>query len=205
MALPSRAMPLVVGIVYAAVMCAIVVRYRRKFGRSPINISAAGGILQVARLAALIIFGCFIAGKAIAEAVGWYYPLDTVLVGPFPISGTIAMIAGAALVLTAIVTMGSSWEIPVGPEEDRPAGGLITSGVFRLSRNPIYLGMIVALIGWLLLIPSLLSLIIVVGAIANLHRQAIEEEKHMREAFGLAFENWARKVGRFVPWLGRIE
>ena len=100
--------------------------------------------------------------------------------------------------------MGASWEIPISPEQNSPAAGLITSGSFRFSRNPIYLGGIVTLVGWMLLIPALLSFIIVIAAILNLRHQALEEEEYLIRTYGPQYEAWAREVGRFVPWFGRL-
>ncbi|HUO04922.1 MAG TPA: isoprenylcysteine carboxylmethyltransferase family protein [Candidatus Binataceae bacterium] len=196
--------PLAMGAIYAALMGGIILRYRRKFGRSPIRFSSSGGINQIAKAAALIVFGGVLVWKAVAETFGLYFPLNYPLFEPFPVLGTIAMIVGASLAISATRTMGASWEIPIGPEAESPAGGLITSGPFRCSRNPIYLGMILALAGWMLLIPSPLSIFFAVGAVLNLRRQAIEEEKHMLAAYGSAYKEWARNSGRFVPWFGRL-
>ena len=56
----------------------------------------------------------------------------------------------------------------------------------------------------MLLIPAILSLVIVIGAILNLRYQALEEEEYLIRTYGPQYEAWAREVGRFVPWFGRL-
>jgi protein-S-isoprenylcysteine O-methyltransferase Ste14 len=113
-------------------------------------------------------------------------------------------LAGALMILVAIAAMGASWEIPIGAERESPAAGLITSGPFRYSRNPIYLGFGITIVGWMMLIPTTLSLVIVIGGMLNLRYQALEEEKYLVRKYGADYEAWAREAGRFIPWLGRL-
>ena len=198
-----RFVPLAMLAIYAAVMSGIIVRYRRRYGRSPIRLSGSGGAMDRIREAALILFGVLLVWQAVAAAFGLYIPLGNRLFDPLPALGTIVAFAGALLILSAIATMGASWEIPVSAERDSPAAGLITSGPFRFSRNPIYLGFGITIVGWMLLIPAILSLVIVIGAILNLRYQALEEEEYLIRTYGPQYEAWAREVGPFVPWFGR--
>ena len=199
-----RFVPLAMLAIYAAVMSGIIVRYRRRYGRSPIRLSGSGGAMDRIREAALILLGVLLVWQAVAAAFGLYIPLGNRLFDPLPALGTIVTFAGASLILGAIATMGASWEIPVSAEQDSPAAGLITSGPFRFSRNPIYLGFGITIVGWMLLIPAILSLVIVIGAILNLRYQALEEEEYLIRTYGADYEAWAREVGRFVPWFGRL-
>jgi len=189
---------------YAAVMGGIIARYRRKYGRSPIRLSGAGGAMDRIRGAALVLFGVLLVWQAAAAAFGLYLPLGKRLFDPMPATGTFVALAGALLILSAIAKMGASWEIPISAERGSPAAGLITSGPFRFSRNPIYLGFGITVVGWMLLIPVLLSLVIAVGAFLNLRYQALEEEEYLIRTYGADYAAWAREVGRFVPWSGRL-
>ena len=160
--------------------------------------------MDLIKEAALILLGVLLVWQAAAAAFALYVPLGNRLFDPLPALGTIVAFAGGSLILSAILTMGASWEIPISAGQNSPAAGLITSGPFRFSRNPIYLGMLVSLVGWMLLIPALLSLIIVIGAILNLRYQALEEEEFLIRTYGPDYQAWAREVGRFVPWFGRL-
>ncbi len=199
-----RFVPLAMLALDAAVMSGIIARYRRRYSRSPIRLSGSGGAMDRIKEAALILFGVLLVWQAVGAAFALYVPLGRRLFDPLPAVGTIVALAGGSLILSAIVTMGASWEIPLSTEQNSPAGGLITSGPFRFSRNPIYLGMLVALMGWMLLIPAMLSLIILIGAILDLRYQALEEEGYLIRTYGADYAVWAREVGRFVPWFGRL-
>ncbi len=201
-----RFVPLAMLAAYASVMSAIIARYRVKYGRVPIRLSGSGGggAMDAIRAAALIAFGALLVWQGASAAFGVYIPLGNRLFDPLPVLGTIVALAGGLLILSAIATMGASWEIPVSGEKESPAAGLITSGPFRFSRNPIYLGFGITMVGWMLLIPTILSLLIIIGAMLNLRYQALEEEAYLIRRYGADYEAWARRVGRFVPWLGRL-
>jgi len=199
-----RFVPLAMLALDAAVMSGIIGRYRRRYGRSPIRLSGSGGAMDRIKQAALILLGVLLVWQAVGAAFALYVPLGRRLFDPLPALGTIVAFAGGSLILSAIVTMGASCEIPISAEQNSPAAGLITSGPFRFSRNPIYLGMLVALVGWMLLIPAQLSLIILIGAILDLRYQALEEEGFLIRTYGPDYAVWAREVGRFVPWFGRL-
>ena len=200
-----RFVPLAMLAAYASVMSAIIARYRVKYGRVPIRLSGSGGAMMDAiKTAALIAFGALLVWQGASAAFGVYIPLGNRLFDPLPVFGTIVALSGALLFLNAIATMGASWEIPVSGEKESPAAGLITSGPFRFSRNPIYLGFGITMVGWMLLIPTILSLVIVIGSMMNLRYQALEEEAYLIRRYDADYEAWARRVGRFVPWLGRL-
>ena len=199
-----RFVPLAMLAIYAAVMSGIILQYRRRYGRSPIRLSGSGGAMDGIKEAALILFGVLLVWQAVAAAFGLSIPLGNRLFDPLPALGTIVTFAGGSLIISAIAAMGASWEIPISAEQNNPAAGLITSGPFRFSRNPIYLGFGITIVGWMLLIPAILSFIIVIGAMLNLRHQALEEEEYLIRTYGSRYEAWAREVGRFVPWFGRL-
>jgi protein-S-isoprenylcysteine O-methyltransferase Ste14 len=138
--------------------------------------------------------------QALAVGLGFYVPLAGLLFAPWPKLGGAVFAASIALIATAIADMGPSRQM--GFDQTVPEYGLVRTGVFRFSRNPIYLGLDVLFVGWFLILPTLLSLIIVIGVAFGVRRQAIDEEEYLRQIYGSEFRAWAREVGRFVPWLG---
>jgi protein-S-isoprenylcysteine O-methyltransferase Ste14 len=114
------------------------------------------------------------------------------------------VLTGVGIVGTfaAQMAMGSSWRIGVDPDETTE---LVTGGVFSLMRNPIYTFMIIAWIGFALLVPTWLSLAAVPMGILGLEIQVRwVEEPHLIRTHGEPYLAWARRVGRFVPGLGRL-
>ena len=80
-------------------------------------------------------------------------------------------------------------------------GELVTDGPYRFSRNPMYLGLILAGIGAALVSASL-SALVLAGAFAITVRcwYVAYEERAMRRRFGDAYEAYCQEVGR---WVGR--
>jgi protein-S-isoprenylcysteine O-methyltransferase Ste14 len=68
---------------------------------------------------------------------------------------------GLALLVAAQLRLGASWRIGI---EEGAAPGLVTDGLYRVCRNPIFLALLVTLAGYALLLPTWLSLGLVVGA-----------------------------------------
>jgi protein-S-isoprenylcysteine O-methyltransferase Ste14 len=76
--------------------------------------------------------------------------------------------------------------------------GLITTGAFAISRNPIYVSFAVLLIGQFCIYPSWIFLIYIVAGIATFHRQVIREEVFLKQQYGKDFETYCQKVRRYI-------
>jgi len=108
--------------------------------------------------------------------------------------------AGVLLVIVAQAQMGRSWRIGIAQE----ATALVTGGVFRFSRNPIYLGMLLVAVGITAVAPSGFTLVGLALVYVVTGFQARAEEEHLARTHGEAFRQWAASVGRLVPWWGRL-
>ena len=76
---------------------------------------------------------------------------------------------------------------------------LITSGIFRWTRNPIYLADVLILAGFALISGRLLGLVLVPALVVLLERRFIRgEEARLRSAFGERFEAYAAKTRRWL-------
>ena len=111
-----------------------------------------------------------------------------------------------AMVLTLMVSLGLPvWALltfrrhRTTPEPDGTPSAMVTSGPYRFSRNPMYLGL-VAMLSWFgLLLDSLWLLILVPVLAIELDRLIIPgEEERLRELFGSAYTEYARKVRRWL-------
>jgi protein-S-isoprenylcysteine O-methyltransferase Ste14 len=120
---------------------------------------------------------------------------------PKPGNGLAIAAVAIAFLVAAQLDLGASWRVGIDPHA-RP--GLVTGGVYSLSRNPIYLAMLLFLTGFALLVPTWFSFVLPVAALIGFRRQAIYEEAYLRRAYGEAFDRYARRVGRFVPGFGRL-
>ena len=75
----------------------------------------------------------------------------------------------------------------------------LEKGVYRLSRNPMYLGVILIYLGGCILVSSLWPILLLVFPLALLTRIVIPyEEASMRQAFGIAYEAYCTRVRRWI-------
>jgi protein-S-isoprenylcysteine O-methyltransferase Ste14 len=116
-------------------------------------------------------------------------------------TGRAMMAAGIAWTVAAQLGMGASWRI--GIEHDN-CPGLVTSGMYQFCRNPIYLGMIVCLLGITVMLTTWSSLLLTVSAIWCIRSQTLEEEAYLQWMYGDAFHRYAARVGRFWPGCGKL-
>ena len=129
--------------------------------------------------------------------------LQIILLFSFPISVDLSSLLGLILILSGISLVFVSFRfmrkmkttfIPDGTPEV-----LISSGPFKFSRNPIYLGMLTVLVGAAFLMSSLSAMIIafLFGIIINFTWIA-HEEKKLHELFSEDWENYSSKVRRWI-------
>ena len=129
--------------------------------------------------------------------------LQIILLFSFPISVDLSSLLGLILILSGISLVFVSLRfmrkmkttfIPDGTPEV-----LISSGPFKFSRNPIYLGMLTILVGLAFLMSSLSAIIIAIvfGTIINFTWIA-HEEKKLQELFSEDWENYSSKVRRWI-------
>jgi protein-S-isoprenylcysteine O-methyltransferase Ste14 len=117
------------------------------------------------------------------------------------VTGAALLFGGITVLVVAQLNLGASWRI--GIDEGR-SPGLVTSGVYRFCRNPIFLAMLVMLAGYTLMLPTRLSLALLVGAFIGIRQQVLTEEAYLGRTYGDAYRAYARRVGRFVPGIGKL-
>jgi protein-S-isoprenylcysteine O-methyltransferase Ste14 len=115
--------------------------------------------------------------------------------------GALLLFGGTALMAAAQLHLGKSWRIGID-EEARP--GLVTGGLYRVSRNPIFLGMFVTLAGLVVLLPTAVSLVVLVVSIAGVRTQVLEEEAYLLRVYGDDYRTYVGRVGRFLPGIGTL-
>ena len=122
-------------------------------------------------------------------------PLGRVLSSPWHLVGMIPLGIGLALNLIADRAFHRV-STPVRPLES-PAV-LLQDGVFRITRNPMYLGFVLALLGIAVLLGSVAPFVVVPGFAALMDRVFISiEEANLERCFG---EAWLRYRSRVRRW-----
>ncbi len=106
------------------------------------------------------------------------------------------LLAGAALTIAALVEFRRA-RTTVIPRQDPNA--LITGGVFRFSRNPIYLADVLVLLGFALIWGRVLGIVLVPIFVILLERRFIRgEEARLQDAFGEKFTAYAGQTRRWI-------
>ena len=177
----------------------------RRHGTFGVLLFRSGSRGQTARDALLIVLIALLIGQAAAAAGSPHVP-RLLLAGHSAafgaqVAGAVLLFGGIALLAAAQLNMGASWRIGI-KEGDAP--GLVTGGLYRFCRHPIYLGLITALAGYTALLPTPLSLALFAGAYAGARVQAAAEEAHLVRTYGDAYRDYARRTGRFLPGFGRL-
>jgi protein-S-isoprenylcysteine O-methyltransferase Ste14 len=109
---------------------------------------------------------------------------------------------GGLAVFAAQLGMGASWRVGVSDDQGTD---LVTSGWFKLCRNPIYAAMIVGWTGFALMVPTWLAFGAVVVIALGLELQVrVVEEPYLLRTHGDEYRRYAARVGRFVPGVGRL-
>lgn len=114
--------------------------------------------------------------------------------------GLVLAAGGIVLTFLAQLAMGDSWRIGVDPEERTQ---LVTSGPFRLVRNPIYSAMMPTVFGFVLMVPSAIAIAGLLTLAIGLELQVrLVEEPHLLKVHGRDYAQYSSRVGRFVPGMG---
>ena len=90
--------------------------------------------------------------------------------------------------------MSSSWRIGI---DEINKTELVTKGVFSISRNPIFLGIMITNIGLFLVIPNAFTLLIISLSTISVNTQIRLEEEFLKREFGNEYKEYTKKVRRW--------
>ena len=109
--------------------------------------------------------------------------------------GFLVGILGDILFLISIITMKNSWRAGI-PSEDNTE--FVSNGIYKISRNPAFVGFDLMYIGICLLYCNVLTIIFSLFAIVMLHFQILQEEKYLEKTFGEKYITYKYKVFRYI-------
>ena len=129
-----------------------------------------------------------------------WLPLQHWVDRPWNRLGVLPAAVGIAIAVAAISRFNRA-RTTVDPMDPSKASHLVTSGIFRFTRNPIYVGMLLLLIGWAVglgtaspwLVPPIFVLVMTLA-------QIIPEERALEALFG---DHYLAYRGRVPRWIGR--
>lgn len=122
--------------------------------------------------------------------------------GPFRFLGLLPILIGAAILLRCIWDFAVTGHGTVAPID--PPKTLVIRGFYRYVRNPIYVGVLLVLLGEAVLFESLRLLIYALAVLLIFHLFVVfDEEPTLRQRFGADYEVYLHSVGRWIPKIHR--
>jgi protein-S-isoprenylcysteine O-methyltransferase Ste14 len=135
-------------------------------------------------------------GALIIEAILGTRSWAQFIAPPWNYSGIVFIAAGVGLVIWGNLQFRRA-DTPVHPFEQPTA--LVTSGPFRATRNPMYLGMTLVLLGAAILFGKLIPLVMPFVFASVISKRFIRhEETRMETLFGDAYVDYMRRVRRWL-------
>ena len=121
----------------------------------------------------------------------------------FVVPGRAGIAIGLAILATGIALAGvfsfRANQTTVNPLKPDAASVVVSSGVYRFSRNPMYLGILLALVAWAVYLSNALAALFLPAFVAYMNRFQIEaEERALRAKFGPAFSRYMAAVRRWI-------
>ena len=95
----------------------------------------------------------------------------------------------------AVLTMKDSWRAGLAKGDETK---IVTNGIYKISRNPAFLGFDCVYLGILLMFFNWVLLIFSAFAIIMLHLQILQEEQYLPDVFGEEYISYKGKVCRYI-------
>ena len=111
------------------------------------------------------------------------------------LTGIVLLLVSLLWTILAQAQMGDSWRIGIDSEHRTE---LVRSGVFRISRNPIFAGMMVTLLGLFFTIPNVVTLITLLVGVILIGIQVRLEEEYLARTHGDQYIEYLRNVRRWI-------
>lgn len=103
---------------------------------------------------------------------------------------------GSVIFLTAFFNLGSSIRLLL--PSDKEHTHLVTDGWYAHSRNPLYLGLHISMVGWIFIFPSILTIVALAIFLINQHLRILTEEKFLEKKFGDEYVSYKKQVRRYL-------
>jgi protein-S-isoprenylcysteine O-methyltransferase Ste14 len=162
------------------------------FGKSDNAHDYIGGVMKF--LTALLI-GAVLLFSISPNAYSYLNPFAYLQNEWLTYTGLIIVHLALIWIIVAQYHMRQSWRIGI---DNTNKTALITIGLFSISRNPVFLGMILSTAGIFLILPNAIMLLITVTSYIVIQIQIRLEEEHLQKMHGSDYNEYKRKVKRLL-------
>jgi protein-S-isoprenylcysteine O-methyltransferase Ste14 len=146
-------------------------------------------IVTAATILAIIIYSFF------SESYRFLVPIGYLVSDSVKSVGSVLMMLSLCWIFLAQVHMGQSWRIGFNKNDTAP---LISTGVFRFSRNPVFLGMIITQIGFFLVMPNAVTFMVLSQVYQLLQIQGRLEEEYLTSVHGDEYKKYFKQTRRWM-------
>lgn len=192
------AIPLYILLLIMAVMIKMI-QVRKQIGKNPVLLLEKKSLAEVyIKKSGLLFFPLWLGGMHFFA----FYPEATSRIPHLhfsswmTLSGVILLFVAWGLFALSLIHLREAWRIGIDREKTEH---LITHGIYRLIRHPIYTSFKIALVATLLIFPNVYFLTIGLAAFFGFSFLALLEEDFLRERFGSEYEEYRKKTGAFYP------
>jgi len=130
-----------------------------------------------------------------ARSVVWFGRIACLDCDPAKQIGIALWVIGLLVGSAGEVALGESFRIDLPRERTR----LVTTGIYRYTRNPCVLGVDLVVLGTLLIAPSLLALLAVALNLVGFHLKVRAEEEYLQRTHGADYKVYCARTGRYLP------
>lgn len=135
---------------------------------------------------------------ALMWAIAWALPGLAVEIPARPWIAAALALLGCGVALWAVVSFRRA-KTTVNPLNPEAASRLLVHGIYRRSRNPMYVGMLLALGGWGVYHANVAAALVLPGFVGYLNRFQIQpEEEMLTRKFGAAYEGYLSRVSHWL-------
>ena len=148
--------------------------------------------LKIPPLGLVIVAGFFIwLGAAYFPTLNYRFPFQSLVAWVIGLSGALACALGIIQFNRAKTT--------VNPTKPESASSLVRTGIYRRTRNPMYLGFLLILVGWAIAMANVVALVVPPAFVIYMNRFQIKpEERALTLIFGEDFKAYCVEARRWI-------
>ncbi len=176
-----------------------IIRIRRKCGVFPVNFNKADSIQSLIGKVYVVCLSLTIISAVLFSFLSTIYqyfvPFNFLENNTIRIIGLIINICSIIWIVIGQKQMQETWRIGIYEHEKNK---LVTSGLFRFSRHPIFLGLMGLMFSNFLCMPNAITFAVFTVAFILINIEALLEEKELLTKHGLSYEDFCKKTRRWI-------
>ena len=174
----------------------MIARAWRRIGYCPVTLFKRPRLLEICGSAGLCLYPLLMVLATYFPELPLSWKLQPLHHRSVHLAGAVLLGAEMVLYAVSVRNLGMSWRIGIDPQAKSP---LITSGVYRLIRHPIYASLFLALMGGFLTYACAFSAAVAVLGTPALLLVIRREEEFLLEHFGDEYRAYAARTARLLP------